>query len=263
MEKKESETEIRQNAIISAICGLFSHEKANSMLTKSFTECNDIHHKTDCMKTILEKAREKPTIFFSKLNAIIRLHSNILKEKEELLDSLNQELKLISLKYNLELLRLEALEGFEPYLITKRLLEVDRELIADEFYKNLITEINWCYGTGANSATMVMIRKLFENLIKDLLRKKYKSDPKKVKFYWKEKGFISFNEMINNLEKNINDFKHYSKKIDSELIKFIREIKYIGNESSHTIEDSISIEKIEEIKKSVNYYLKLLLRVIK
>jgi len=158
-----NELEIKISNIISAICGLFSHERANSLLRRSFPECNNIEHKTDCMRTVLEKPRNNQDIFFSKLSAIIRLHSNILTEKPELLKALNRELGIMNLKYNLNTSELEKLPGFKPYLLIDPFLDVDKELIGDEFYKRLIEEINVCFGVKAYTATMVMIRKLFEN----------------------------------------------------------------------------------------------------
>jgi len=74
-----------------------------------------------------------------------------------------------------------------------------------------------------------MIRKLFENLVKDLLRNHFKSDPKNTHYYWKKGSYISFYRLIENLEGNIPELKQYSQKIDSDLITFLKAIKYTGN----------------------------------
>ena len=259
-----NELEMKISNIISAICGLFSHERANSLLRRSFPECNNIEHKTDCMRTVLEKARNNQDIFFSKITAIIRLHSKILTEKVGLLKALNRELGIMNLMYNLNTSELEKLPGFEPYLIRDPFLDVDKDLIRDEFYKRLIEEVNLCFGVKAYSSTMVMIRKLFENLVKDLLRKQFGLDSNKTHLYWKKDYFIGFNELILNLKKNIAEFKRYSQKIDVELIFFLKKsIQYSGNESAHTIEDSITLDQLEKLKEKVKYYLKLFLRVLK
>ena len=131
------------------------------------------------MRTVLEISSGHPDIFFSKLNSIIRLHSNVLSEKPELLNILNKELRIINMKYLAEKSSIEVLSGFKPYLQVNLYLDIDNNLIRDEFYKNLINEINWCFGTRAYSSTMVMTRKLFENLVKDLLRMHFKSRPDK------------------------------------------------------------------------------------
>ena len=69
MDTNATELEMRMFTLISSICGLFSHEQANSLLTRSFPDCKDIEHKTDCMRTVLEKSCKHPDIFFSKLNS--------------------------------------------------------------------------------------------------------------------------------------------------------------------------------------------------
>ena len=72
---------------------------------------------------------------------------------------------------------------------------------------------------------------------------------------------LSFNKLNGNFEGNILEFKHYSEKVDPKLIIFLDKIRHVGNESIHTIEDSITLNKLEDIKEDVNFYVKVSLNI--
>jgi hypothetical protein len=66
----------------------------------------------------------------------------------------------------------------------------------DIFYVSLVSEINDVFSIGKYTATMVLVRKLFENLLVDLLRERYISDPSKITLFFNPRkheyrGFIS------------------------------------------------------------------------
>ena len=62
-------------------------------------------------------------------------------------------------------------------LIPFQILESEKLILVpnypDIFYKKLIEEINFQYITKHSMSLSVLMRKLFENLIIDILRKKY------------------------------------------------------------------------------------------
>ncbi|MFW9997611.1 MAG: hypothetical protein ACFFD4_36560, partial [Candidatus Odinarchaeota archaeon] len=220
----------RMDHFITAFAGLFSHERANSLITRSFTGCHEGQHKTDCMVSVLQKALSSPDIFYSKVRALINLHSNVIKEKPALLTALNDELRLLGLYYDTAKMKLAGTEHFEPYIQISKYISIDENYLPDLFYENLLQEINWCYATRSYSASKVMLRKCFENLIVDILRKKYQQDKLMVGLYYKNGKFLTFFRLIENFRSHQKEFTQYSSKIDDKLFDFLDSIRHSGNE---------------------------------
>lgn len=125
---------------------------------------------------------------------------------------------------------------FEP-LGMKGEISADSELLintrfVDEFYNELALEINSAYRLRLFTATMVLVRKLFENLIIDLLRHKYGERLPQIDLYYSTKNqrFHSFSTLIHNLETNVDDFKIYNvgfqwDRSRGDFFKFLRDVK--------------------------------------
>lgn len=78
------------------------------------------------------------------------------------------------------------------------------EKFGELFYNKLKTEINLGYKLGLYSSVVVLCRKLVENLLIDILRKKYPRNKKgNLKLYFDKNGgrFHDFGILIDNLEK--------------------------------------------------------------
>jgi hypothetical protein len=132
--------------------------------------------------------------------------------------------------------REEGSMEFEP-LGMKGEISADSELLintrfVDEFYNELALEINSAYRLRLFTATMVLVRKLFENLIIDLLRHKYGERLPQIDLYYSTKNqrFHSFSTLIHNLETNVDDFKIYNvgfqwDRSRGDFFKFLRDVK--------------------------------------
>jgi len=82
-----------------------------------------------------------------------------------------------------ELVELLQMEGYKVEdlkvqvnkisLVRPREKLVDDKFLEDRFYLNLVKEINGSYRCGLPSATWILLRKIFENLLIDSLRAKY------------------------------------------------------------------------------------------
>lgn len=139
----------------------------------------------------------------------------------------------------------------------------------DKFYVSLISEINDVFRIGKLTATMVLIRKLFENLVIDLLRIKYGVKPPNSSLFYsvRDHRYNNFSTLIKNLDGKIDDFKPYSnflqwnKEKDS-FIKFLRNIKEKGDASAHSIEITQKADEISELKPSINKYSDFLNSII-
>ncbi len=74
--------------------------------------------------------------------------------------------------------------------------------VPDPFYRDLIDLINKCYSYGIYPAVLVFSRKLLENLLVDILRKKYGMQNVELFFDTKRRRFRSFNELLKNFEES-------------------------------------------------------------
>jgi len=146
-----------------------------------------------------------------------------------------------------------SLSGGEPILIstTKRKLQklLDIEF-NDFFYDNLEREINSSYRFGLFTSTMILSRKLLENLVIEILRTKYpQSVPANLDIYYSIKGnrFHDFTVLLKNLEDRKNDFT-LDTQIVSEFISSIKPFRPTANSNAHSIiiaskeEDTLNYE---------------------
>jgi len=137
---------------------------------------------------------------------------------------------------------------------------------SDEFYDKLAFEINSAFRVGLFTATMVLVRKLFERLIIDLLRIKYGMREKELFYSEDDCGFHSFSKLIRNLKAKTDDFKPYDflglEREKESFLKFLWNIKEEGNASAHSIEPLLDRNGISDLKPSIDKYSDLLIRMI-
>lgn len=134
----------------------------------------------------------------------------------------------------------------------------------DNYYSKLVFEINRAFGYGLYTATLVLVRKLFENLIVDLLRTRYGMKRIDV-FYWKERHMHhSLSTLISNLRGNVEDFKIYTDAFDRDknFFRFLDEIKEKADAGAHSLEILPDPDKNKVWKPSMNKYIELILWVI-
>lgn len=126
--------------------------------------------------------------------------------------------------------------------------------ISDEFYSDLIADINNCYQAGVDEATLILTRKLIENLLIDLLRTKYGHSEGDIDLFYdtENRQFRRFSTLIENIQTNMGDFEYYSDRMDDEIISEIRELKNGGDASAHSIELAPSEEIMEEYQSKAN-----------
>jgi len=136
----------------------------------------------------------------------------------------------------------------------------------DEFYDELVFEINSAFGLRLCTTTVVLVRKLFEKLIIDLLRKKYGMPQIELFYSTQDDGFHSLSTLIRNLRTKTDDFKPYGFfKLDREkesFLKFLWKVKEEGNASAHSLGPLLNSEEINALKPSINRFSDLLIRLI-
>ncbi len=106
----------------------------------------------------------------------------------------------------------------------------------DIFYKNLNQEINKCYRFGAYTASFILSRKLIENLVIDILRKKYPPNSENIEIYYRtnEGRFQDLSILLKNFEEKKEDFGIDVESID-EFFRLIKPFRPTANSNAHSI----------------------------
>jgi hypothetical protein len=132
----------------------------------------------------------------------------------------------------------------------------------DEFYKVLAQNINLAYKYGLHTATMVLIRKMLENLLIDILRKKYGMKNIDLFFDRQHGRFKMFNELIRNFEEKLQDFKYIEPRIE-EVLTELKNMREECNAAAHSLEKEIRLKRdnLDNIKEKVNFLVSIMIRV--
>lgn len=106
----------------------------------------------------------------------------------------------------------------------------------DIFYRNLNQEINKCYKLGAYTSAFILSRKLIENLIIDILRKKFPQNQENIDIYYRvnEGRFHDLTILLKNFEQRKKDFGIDEETID-EFFKLIKPFRPSANSNAHSI----------------------------
>ena len=136
----------------------------------------------------------------------------------------------------------------------------------DCFFDKLVLEINNAFRLGLFTATIVLIRKLFENLIIDVLRQRYGIPEIELFYSKKDNGFHSLSMLISNLRTKIPDFRPYGFfKLDRDkesFLNFLQDIRHEGNASAHSLGSLLGRDEINTLKPSINKYSELFVHLI-
>lgn len=130
----------------------------------------------------------------------------------------------------------------------------------DYFISGHIAEVNKAYDKGCFTSAYMLIRKVIENLIIDILRAKYPESGgianKELYYNVSQHRFLDFSVILDNLYKKRNDFGIDGKKIIERLNQLCKELKNDANYKVHSwfhlVEtknefDNINIHQIMEL----------------
>jgi hypothetical protein len=125
---------------------------------------------------------------------------------------------------------------------------------ANVFFKELEHEINLTWKLGFYASALVLTRKFVENLLIEILRKKYPPDDKlNLHLYYvsKQQRFQDFSVLVDSLEKKRSDFGP-DQPLVGKAIQLIRPFKWGANATAHSIvefpnEQIIRKYKIQQI----------------
>lgn len=147
----------------------------------------------------------------------------------------------------------------------KKLIKyLDIKTFPSDFYKKIQDDINLAYTHKIYSAVLILVRKLIENLIISIMRKRYGYDKKEnVELYFntENKHFYNFNSILKKIEIKIKekDFEVFPD-LNIDLIKKIHKFREAGNKSAHTIMINLSKSKIDEYKENLEFIINVLVQ---
>lgn len=147
-----------------------------------------------------------------------------------------------------------------PSIIKTKYLNV--ESVPHDFYRELIEQINACYQFGCYPAAQILVRKLLENSLIDILRKRYSMTNVNL-FYDTSKGrFLDFSILLDNVSQNLKDFTHVKDSFNENLIERINNYRDQGNSSAHNINLDIQSvgSELDKNRTDLNFIVKSLFR---
>ena len=132
----------------------------------------------------------------------------------------------------------------------------------DDFYEELLHEINKSYLYGIYSVVFILARKFLENLIIDILRKKYGMVNIDLFYNTNYRQFHSFNVLIDEFENRLSDFRPIEPGINLDLIDKLNHFREKGNSNAHSITVNISEEEIDQDISELEHTIKVLVRCL-
>jgi len=141
----------------------------------------------------------------------------------------------------------------------KPLIEV-RGKYPQIFYDALENEINMCYEHNHPNATFFLARKLIENLILDILMKKF---PNNSNLWWSSSGYhLNLSPLIKNLNTNRKQFKPNAKSYIKKFDDLVDDFRNETNNSAHNLHDYLS-DRSELEKFKIKDMVQLLINIYK
>ena len=142
-----------------------------------------------------------------------------------------------------------------------KFIEIDD--IRGDFFQSLVDDINKTYRIEVFDGTLILTRKLLENLLIDIFREKYGEEKIELYFNPSKSQHEQFSTLIDNFDDRINskdkdDFSRYSGALNQSFIDDIKQFKAKGDATTHSIEVDIKESKIGEYSELANSLVRIL-----
>ncbi|PWR72548.1 hypothetical protein DK846_06150 [Methanospirillum lacunae] len=134
--------------------------------------------------------------------------------------------------------------------------------LPNPFYEELVENICKTYNCGIYIATEILSRKLIENLVIDVLRKKYGTTRLDLYYITANRRFQPFSTLVNNFEINISDFHYIIPSLDRDFINKINKFRDSGNSAAHNLEFQGVKDKLDKNNLDLESVVKTLLRLL-
>jgi hypothetical protein len=153
-------------------------------------------------------------------------------------------------------------EGFALHLtltIPARMIDVDS--FPDDFYRELVHLINKAYGAEVFGAVPILVRKLLENLLVDILRLYYGMRDITIFFDKGHGRFHDFGTLIDNTETRLHDFNWCNDLMNKELLEQLNKYRERGNASAHSMIVAVRKEELKEASDEITQMTKQLFKL--
>jgi hypothetical protein len=116
------------------------------------------------------------------------------------------------------------------------------------FYHNLEAEINLCYVSSLPNATMMLSRKIVENLLYNLFEEKFPKDMD-LRFSTHEGRAHDFSLLIENLEIKIGEFNREQRDLIVKFLNFVKPFRRNANANTHKVIEYLdTINDLDKLK---------------
>lgn len=125
-------------------------------------------------------------------------------------------------------------------------LFIQTDMVEDEHHEKLIEDINASYRHRIYDGTMVLTRKLFEDIVYEILKTHYAGDDVRMFYDQENDQHYNFDGLLNNLKEGISSLRRYSRDLDDQLVEKVRDLKRAGNAGAHSIRVDFTDDEVEE-----------------
>lgn len=139
--------------------------------------------------------------------------------------------------YSLELKTRKAIEKKLNLVENSNINDSDKIIFysfTNVFYKKLLEEINRTYHHDCCTATFILIRKLFENFLIDILRKNFKKEKELYLCPYNKKKYNDFSVLLNNLNLKKGELGFTTTEIKT-IIDLLNPYRIEANSKTHSI----------------------------
>lgn len=132
----------------------------------------------------------------------------------------------------------------------------------DRRHTRLVDDINECYRYRIYDATLVLARKLLEDLVFQILKTHYSGDDVQMFYDQENDRHYSFDELLNNLSDAVPTLRRYSRELDRGLVEGVRELKNEGNAGAHALRVDFTDGEVEAMSGEATGFAKILYDVL-
>ena len=150
------------------------------------------------------------------------------------------------LRYGEVAIKPQAFGAIAPGKTSDRLIPSD---FRDQFYADLVLELNYADGYGLQRSSEILFRALIENLLIDMLRDKYTVSKVTLFYDTSRQRFQDLSVLIANVRAGLQDFAPYSASIDKNFCDLLNGYRETGNANAHKLE-ATAFSKSSQAKRS-------------
>lgn len=227
------------------------------LISLGFSKLEDCENKMQKIKHVLKDLYEK-----NDQNGIFAVVSSLV-QSHKLNDAQISSLAQLIAPLGLTMEDGSLIRSDKNSIVHEKYIDLKEEELPDSFYYDLVIDINKCYSFGVYSAVRILNRKLLENLLIDLLRKKIGMTEIDLFYDTGKRRFHDFKILLKNVGAKLDDFKPISAALDSRLLKNIDQFRGSANSSAHTIELQIEKGELDSSKENIIFIVRVLSKMIK